>query len=361
MIMQERHSSIVLTCLVVGILILVAVGCQREMEAAAGQPAASSGVSTQGINYDPVTPVERLSYTPLKLEATAQVAGKAVELTADYTSWIVGATLRGPGGKDAVQAGCKPAGEGRVDCGVYPVRFAQFGVVEKPVAFSWMCEVGGAREAPMGTVNASVNKDGGLVYPGKVRFAPNLLFTVQEKGGKVLRLQSRTTPVFDGFVNGWPLGLLVASLANGPVPFFAEGQAKPYLVLTAATFAFADKPSEFFRRRVKILSTSVVGRSGAPWAKTGAVGGVELKWEEDHEVLSSRLSRFNVYRSFRPGDLKSWELVAKVPVNQKRLVDAAYDGKKRVAYLVTHEMEYPFDRVYEGIYGPPTVVEPVVR
>src|SRR6476660_5835593 len=106
MIMQERHSSIVLTCLVVGILILVAVGCQREMEAAAGQPAASSGVSTQGINYDPVTPVERLSYTPLKLEATAQVAGKAVELTADYTSWIVGATLRGPGGKDAVQAGC---------------------------------------------------------------------------------------------------------------------------------------------------------------------------------------------------------------------------------------------------------------
>jgi len=363
-----RSFRSVLPLAFAGCLIAPALAC-RPQEAGSTPPAASKAPdaawsSWEGVTYDPATPEDRISVTPVKFEGSAEIGGAPVDLVADFTSWIAGVAALGPGKQPGAASNCRilgPENDRRADCDLAFARFGSFGRIDKPKNLWWAMNLDLQPGTPNGNFRAPVDKNGAFVYPANVRFPLPLILMVQEEGAPdVIRLHPKSTPFFEGTVKGWPQGLMVISLSNGPVQFFREGagnDTEPYLVLKSGTLAFADKPSEFLRRKPQV-SAQVVGPTGAPW-KDGQVGGVSLSWTATApEVLSSRVTGYNVYRRQGGSD---WQRIATVAPNVTAYLDKANDGKSEAQYVVVHTMEYPFNRKYEGIYGSAAVVKPVVR
>jgi hypothetical protein len=353
-----------------GCLIVPALACRPQeaggTPAAAREAPAAALNAWEGITYDPATPADRLSMTPLKFEGAAEIGRQPADLVGDFTSWIAGVTALGPG-KQASGTSCRilgPETDRRADCDLTFVRFGNFGRLDKPKSLSWALDLELQPGSPNGNLRAAVDKDGSLAFPANVRFVLPLVLMVQEEGAsEVVRLHGRPVPVFEGTARGWPQGLMVLALANGPIQFFREGSssdsdAEPYLVLKTGTLAFADKPSEFFRRK-PVVSAQLIDSAGAPW-KAGQVGGVAVSWTGTaREVLSSRVTGYSVYR--KQGEPGTWQRIASVPSDTTSYLDKTNDGKSQSEYIVVHTMEFPFNRKYEGLYGSPAIVKPVVR
>jgi hypothetical protein len=366
-----RPLRSILPLALAGCLIAPVLACRPQE--AGGTPAASATAASkapdtapnswEGITYDPATPEDRLSVTPVKFEGTAEIGGAPADLVADFTSWIAGVAALGPGKQASAASSCRilgPENDRRADCDLAFARFGNFGRIDKPKNLWWAMNLDLQPGTPNGNFRAPVDKNGAFVYPANVRFPLPLVLMVQEEGSPdVIRLRPKSTPFFEGTVKGWPQGLMLISLSNGPIQFFREGagnDAEPYLVLKSGTLAFVDKPSEFLRRKPQITSAQAVGPAGAPW-KDGQVGGVSLTWTHT-EALSSQLTGYNVYRKQGDG---AWQRIASVAPNATSYLDKANDGKSESQYVVVHTMDYPFNRKYEGIYGAPAVVKPVVR
>lgn len=295
---------------------------------------------------------ERMS-VPVSFHVTATVLGEEIQLTSADLSDLAGvACVVPPGFGD-------PATGGRGKFNLKMTRFAHFGRADSPFAFQWVLYL--PNDEGVLTVRP-LSKHG---KRAEVVLRGGLHFDVLLKGAtKPLKLVTRVIPEFTGISDdGSPHGVAL-NLSNGPIGFYREeyvsdSSIRPMITVTGTTFTFGSHSTKYLTKLPQIVKAEPVDASGAVW-KSGKVGGVRLEWTgTDDDVMPIEIDGYNVYRSSTPDRPGSWKLIASVPVSQRNLRDRGYDGRKRMAYRVTHRKQYPAEFNYEGISSPPAIVEPV--
>ncbi|MGD2113606.1 MAG: hypothetical protein PVG07_01035 [Acidobacteriota bacterium] len=330
-----------------------------------------NALRVHGVNYDPAAPAHSLSWTPLKLEMSMRLAGRSLDLAADYGSWIAGAVLQAPlQTPAAIAAGCTVSADSEglrtAECPISLIRLAQWGVTEGEAPMEWLLEAEREEEGSAGRVRVELDENGAPRFPADVVLSPHLVFTLRRAGDdRPIRLRSRTRLVLEGRLDAWPQGLMVLRSTGDAVPLKAEGAAGVgaeglgEVEVKDVTMAFADKPSEFFRQRPRILSATPLDPEGEPWT-TGRVTGVALKWADTAaQTRSSRITHYRIYRNRDPDGDGAWRLAGVVEASETRFVDRTFDGDGPVEYVVSHEMDFPFGYRYEGVFYEPMRIQEV--
>ena len=359
--------TLALTLALVFFSSLALLGC-GDAEGQAAVVATSSSTEAQvlptshGINYDPSEisgHPDFVSTAQLRFEATAEVAGGVASLVADGGSVARGSACGGPCNVHLPSGprllNCRfdtaPDGTQTATCDVEIIRFAQFGRTESPVGFDWLVVMDEAEGLLSGTLTTTVGPDGRLVFPAEIVLGgEKMVVTMEPDGGAPVRLRSRETPVLRGMAPAWPPHGLVLELANGPIPYYLEGDVddpgtQPVMSITSNTVTLEPGKSAFLSIRPQIQSAGPVA------------AGVALRWTDSAaETGDPAIVAYYVYRNLTPGVLEGWERIAVVPATQTSYVDSGLDGSSSAAYLVTHAAQYPFGHLYEGLPGQPVTV-----
>jgi hypothetical protein len=164
-----------------------------------------------------------------------------------------------------------------------------------------------------------------------------MVITIQLGDEEPMRLLSRTEPVLDGAVGGWPPYGMSLQLQNGPIEYFAEAEleddsAQPVVLVLDNQVLLGAEPHPILSRAPEITE-AVRGDDGITlqWTDTASV-----------EATDPPITSYHVYRNQEPGDPSAWELVHRSPVSDLRWVDTDdYDGA--VDYLIVHAARCPFD------------------
>lgn len=290
--------------------------------------------------------------SPVTFEVNATVMGETIYLKSTELSDAAGAAYVMPPGKsDAV------TGEGALDMKM--ARFAHFGRADSPFAFQWVLYL------PNDQGELTIRPLSRKGKKAEVTLRGWLHFDVLLKGAtEPLKMKTRVMPEFKGISeNGSPYGVKL-TLANGPVGFYREEYIddttfKPMVKVVSTTFTFGRKPTKYFTKLPEITSAVPVNASGKPWT-AGKVDGVNLEWANTAgQVEPLNVEGYNIYRSATPEKPGSWKLIASVPASQHSLHDKEYDGSKRMAYRVTHRLQYPIRLTYESVARAPVIVEAV--
>lgn len=347
---HRRHPFIHSLLLPTLLILLVSLGaCQST---GSGSKDRTSPITahpdsfTEGVTYDPRLPADRLTYNPLKFEGKAEFEGKLIELRGSFAPWLIGAAYLGPSknGRGLLQ-GCEndPGEAGQVICEIRIVRFAQYGQLDDD-EMTWLLELEPVSYA--GVLKTTLDENGNLNFPGRVEIRSRLLLTLDNIGSPT-RFRSKKEALLKGYLDSWPNGSMILQLSNGPLAFENPDQrSEPEssrLALNEAIFAFADKPSEFFRRLPNIVEA------------VRKPEGTSLSWTNSaQEVRSSAITHFTVYRNADPDDVNAWEKVATLPSTETSWLDSEpVTGKTQ--YLVAHSLLFPFGRNFEGLYGAPVL------
>lgn len=343
---------------------LALLGC-GDAEGQAAVVATSSSTEAQvlptshGINYDPsgiTGHPDFVSTAQLRFEATAEVGGGVARLIGDGGSVARGSACGGPCNVHVQHhhLNCRfdtaPDGTQTATCDVEIIRFAQSGRTESPIGFDWLVVMDEADGLLSGTLTTTVGPDGRLVFPAEIVLGgEKMVVTLEPDGAAPVRLRSRETPVLRGMAPAWPPHGLVLELANGPIPYYLEGElddpaAQPVMSITSNTVSLEPGKSAFLSIRPQIQA-----------AEPDAAGGVALRWTDSAaETGDPAIVAYYVYRNLRPGVLEGWERIAVVPATRTSYVDSG--GSSSAAYLVTHAAQYPFGYLYEGLPGQPVTV-----
>lgn len=285
---------------------------------------------------DTVVPVMS---APMSFNVRAKALGKEVNLVSEGISDLAGIACTEEGGKGT---------SGDV---LNVLRFAHYGRSDSPFIMNWVLFI------PPGAGTMSAVKNPGKAGSGyRVTLKGDLRFTTLLKGATVpIRLTARTlTPEFVGISRSWPPHDVTLSLSNGPIPFFADSAHAPLLTVLDANFILGRNATKYFAESPRIIRAEPVGGK-----KGGPGGGVRLEWQGTGSIVKPiEISGYNIYRSPTPGNSASWRKIGTVAAGVTSFTDNEYDGRKRVAYAVTHRAEYSAGYQYEGVIERPYIMEP---
>jgi hypothetical protein len=358
---------------------------------------------TSGVGHDPrTTPPEALSTAALRFDLTADFGpalglgggGSFVEVDRHCPSCCRCVVSRdspiagghglelGAGGSPA--AGGEGGGQGgdpEILYDVVVMRFAKFGQgAGGHPGIEWLIQMEDG-EGLRGRMAVPSDPQGKPVFPGRIRLGGKMIITVEVPGLAPMRLRSRKEPIFEAPVPAWPPYGMELRLTNPPVPYFHEADlddpmAEPMVTIRENTIALMQQPDPFFAIKPRIARTQVLDPDGVPW-QSGPIGGLGIEWGAESEAAEvsstcAAADSYHVYRNAKPGDLRGWELIGKVPIGggagdgdgggvlRRRFFDQDYDGRSKVEYVVMHAARFPFDYAFEGLYETPTVVDPVI-
>lgn len=290
---------------------------------------------------------------PVTFEVHAVVLNEDIYLKSTELSDAAGAAYVMPPGRGGAVTG------GAGGFNMKMARFAHFGRADSPFAFQWILYLPNDQGE---LIIRPLSKKG---KRAEITLRGWLHFDVLLKGAtEPLKMKTRVVPEFKGISeNGSPYGVKL-TLANGPIGFYREEYIndttfKPMVNVIGTTFTFGSKPTKYFTNLPEITSAVPVDASGKPWT-SGKVYGVKLEWSGTaDEVKPINVGGYNIYRSATPEKPGSWKLVASVPASQHSMRDEGYDGSKRMAYRITHRLEYPIQFMYESVTRTPVIVEAV--
>jgi hypothetical protein len=314
--------------------------------------------STHGVNYefqDTTQHPDYISFAHLSFNVHALVGAAQTPVTLQNNPVVQASACSGPCNALAQGArhrylNCK-TGEGKADCRLSILRFAQYGRVTGPIAFNWAV-VMAEGESLSGTMHAALDSKGMLVYPAPAELEGRMIVTVQIDGQAPIELRSRKEPKFQSQILGWPPYRSEFVLSNPPIPYFRASEiddpaAKPFMVVTSNDVVIGTQKAAFFEKRPKILSvTPTKDGLGITWKETtGTVPGVTI-------------ARYHIYRNLTPGTLSGWQMIATVPTGTSSYVDRKVPSGVPVDYVISHATDYPLGIEYEGIFDPPATFRP---
>jgi hypothetical protein len=202
---------------------------------------------------------------------------------------------------------------------------------------------------------------------GTLRLGGRMIVTLQAGSwSRPRRLMSRKEAILEGSVPAWPPREGTIELANGPIQYYDalevdRPEAGPVLIVVSNTVKFGLDEVSLLTATPQIRFAALVGEDGGPWERSGAIRGVELRWDDTRELVHAPdppVRFYHVYRCIEGDDFNGWIRVRSLPADVSSWSDYSFDGTRAALYLVVHAAQYPFGYRYESLLPSPVRVPP---